>query len=139
VTVTRDVILDLWPLYEAGELSKDSGALVDRFLESDPDFAGVLRRAGEATARALGRGSADAAVSERRMVQATRRRLARQRWLTGAAVLATLLPFSTAIDFSPRLDLRPLVLQWPILWVSLPIGLILWIWLWRAVKGGLKA
>jgi ferric-dicitrate binding protein FerR (iron transport regulator) len=41
--VTRDVILDLWPVYEAGEASADTRALVETFLEADPEFARTIR------------------------------------------------------------------------------------------------
>jgi hypothetical protein len=42
--ITRDVVSDLWPVYEAGEASADSRALVDEFLAGDPEFAETLRR-----------------------------------------------------------------------------------------------
>lgn len=34
--VTKDVIADLLPLYEAGEVSADTRALVEAFLKADP-------------------------------------------------------------------------------------------------------
>jgi anti-sigma factor RsiW len=40
--VTRDVVADLWPLYESGEASMDTRALVDAFLSEDPPFASKL-------------------------------------------------------------------------------------------------
>jgi hypothetical protein len=40
--VTRDVITDLWPLYTAGEASADTGALIESFLQGDPEFARTL-------------------------------------------------------------------------------------------------
>ena len=43
LNVTRDVVADLWPVYEAGEASADTRALVDEFLRTDPEFAGTLR------------------------------------------------------------------------------------------------
>ena len=39
MNVTRDVITDLWPLYAAGEASADTRALVEQFLQQDPEFA----------------------------------------------------------------------------------------------------
>lgn len=42
--VTRDVIVDLWPLYSSGEASPDTRALVEAFLDGDPAFANELRR-----------------------------------------------------------------------------------------------
>ena len=42
--VTRDVIYDLLPGYFAGELSPDTRALVDEFLEQDPEFRRMMER-----------------------------------------------------------------------------------------------
>jgi hypothetical protein len=44
--VTRDVILDLWPLYEAGEASAETRALVEEYLQQDPEFARLVRENG---------------------------------------------------------------------------------------------
>jgi len=41
--VTRDVVSDLWPVYESGEASADTKALVDEFLAQDAAFAATLR------------------------------------------------------------------------------------------------
>jgi hypothetical protein len=41
--ITRDVVSDLWPLYEAGEASADSRAVVEEFLKGDAEFARRLR------------------------------------------------------------------------------------------------
>jgi hypothetical protein len=43
VKITRDVITDLWPVFEAGEASADTRALVEQFLAGDPEFAAMLR------------------------------------------------------------------------------------------------
>lgn len=42
-SVTRDVVRDLWPLYESGEATPDTCALVERFLDDDADLARELR------------------------------------------------------------------------------------------------
>lgn len=42
--VTRDVILDVLPLYLAGEASRDTQALVKEYLEHDPDLAQLARQ-----------------------------------------------------------------------------------------------
>lgn len=41
--VTRDVITDLWPLYESGDASDDTRHLVDDFLEHDGEFSKLIR------------------------------------------------------------------------------------------------
>jgi hypothetical protein len=45
LNVTRNVVADLWPVYESGEATADTRALVDEFLKTDPDFAATLRAA----------------------------------------------------------------------------------------------
>jgi hypothetical protein len=42
MTVTRDVIRDLWPLYESGEATTDTCALVERYLDDDAELAREL-------------------------------------------------------------------------------------------------
>ena len=42
--LTRDVIVDLWPLYVSGEASQDTRELVEAFLREDPEFARELRQ-----------------------------------------------------------------------------------------------
>ena len=42
--ITRDIILDLLPLYLADEVSADTRALVEGYLETDPQLANIARR-----------------------------------------------------------------------------------------------
>ena len=42
--VTRDVIYDLLPGYFSGDVSPDTRALVDEFLQQDPEFSKMLER-----------------------------------------------------------------------------------------------
>ena len=41
--ITRSVILDLLPLYLAGEASPDTQAVVEQYLETDPELAEVAK------------------------------------------------------------------------------------------------
>lgn len=41
--ITRDVILDLLPLYLAGEVSEDTARLVRKYLESDPELSEIAQ------------------------------------------------------------------------------------------------
>jgi hypothetical protein len=43
MSITRAIILDLWPAYVSDEASADTRALVDAFLRDDPEFARMLR------------------------------------------------------------------------------------------------
>ena len=46
--VTKDVILDLLPLYLAGEVSAETAALVKKHLESDPELAETAKEMAKA-------------------------------------------------------------------------------------------
>lgn len=50
--VTREVIVDLWPVYESGAASPDTRTLVEEFLGDDPEFARSIRE-GEGTMKEL--------------------------------------------------------------------------------------
>jgi hypothetical protein len=41
--ITRNVILDLLPLYLADEVSEDTRALIDKYLETDPGLAEIAK------------------------------------------------------------------------------------------------
>lgn len=42
--ITRNVILDLLPLYSANEVSADTRALVEEYLETDPELANIAKQ-----------------------------------------------------------------------------------------------
>jgi hypothetical protein len=42
--ITKNVILDLLPLYAADEVSSDTRALVDEYLKTDPELANVAKQ-----------------------------------------------------------------------------------------------
>ena len=46
--VTRNVILDLLPLYISGEVSADTAALVKEYLDSDPELTEVAKNMAQA-------------------------------------------------------------------------------------------
>ena len=45
--ITKDVILDLLPLYTAGEVSPDTKALVDAYLKTDAELAKMVKESSE--------------------------------------------------------------------------------------------
>ena len=44
MNITRNVILDLLPLYLADEVSTDTRALVEKYLETDSELANVAKQ-----------------------------------------------------------------------------------------------
>src|ERR1700752_5083350 len=92
MTVTRDVILDLLPLYFAGQVSADSKTLVDEFLRTDPDFARMSKRFD--TLLKTQAAQADGVATERRAFERTRMLVKYRNQTIGMAVAYTLLPFA---------------------------------------------
>ena len=46
--LTKEVVLDLLPLYLAGEVSPETSALVQKYLESDPEMAETAKEMAKA-------------------------------------------------------------------------------------------
>ena len=103
MNVTREVIMDLWPLYESGEASPATRALIDEFLIQDPAFAREMQTPSlePVTVPAL------PADHETRTLARLKRQLRGYPWLRQASVVATALAFArivsdTSWDVSPR-------------------------------------
>jgi len=106
MTVTRHVISDLWPLYESGEASPDTRALVDAFLATDPAFARTLRDSADVTLKAAATPPLPA-DHEIAALDKTRRRLWGLGWRLRLAMLFSGLALGrivadTTFDVSPR-------------------------------------
>jgi len=91
--ITRNVIIDLLPLYVAGECSPDTQHLVEAFLQTDPD---LKQQAQQLAANLL-----PATVppefksdAELKSLKKTRRRLKMRSFLLGFAIFFSLVPFS---------------------------------------------
>ena len=92
MNVTRDVIIDLLPLYFSGEVSADTKALVQDFLRADPEFARMAQRFDTLVERLKDSRRAGGDV-ERRALQETRRLLRYRNQTIGLAVAYSLAPF----------------------------------------------
>ena len=104
--VTRDVIVDLWPLYVSGEASKDTVGLVEAFLREDPEFARTLNHDARAPLPGVGLPSLTP-DHELKTLARLKRRLAGPIWLMQFALIFTMLAFGrivsdTSFDVSPR-------------------------------------
>ena len=86
--VTRDIVIDLLPLYQSGEASKDSRAAIEEFLRKDPSLAQMT---GQDTAVVP---TTAASELERQTIVRTRATIRRRSWILAAAIWFTLLPFS---------------------------------------------
>jgi hypothetical protein len=95
--VTQDVVMDLLPVYLAGEASQDSRDLIDEFLRENPEFSRVV----EAQKREFGgqrelleSAGGPSADHELRTLARTRLLMERQKWLMAMALMLTAFPFS---------------------------------------------
>ena len=104
--VTRDVIVDLWPLYASGEASRDTRGLVEAFLREDPEFARDLRQ--HASGPLPGHDVPSLPPDhELKTLARIKRRLSGPSWLWRLALIFTCLAFGrivsdTSFDVSPR-------------------------------------
>jgi len=103
MTLSRPVIVDLWPVYSSGEASAETRALVDAFLEGDPEFARQLRRDPLAAVEP----PAPPPDTETRAFARARRRLRGYPWMLQMALIFSGLAFGrivsdTSWDVSPR-------------------------------------
>jgi hypothetical protein len=102
--ITRDVVSDLWPLYRAGEASRDSKALVDEFLAEDSEFAATLHKSGELRdAMPPFRLSPEA---ERRLLDDARSRARSKLMVIGVGIGLTAIVILTALGGALMLGLR---------------------------------
>lgn len=85
MNITRNVILDLLPLYAAGEVSADTKALIEKYLETDPELANVARQMGTLEK------PKDIPVTLSQEARLTAYRKARQRNLLYTIILAVVL------------------------------------------------
>jgi hypothetical protein len=83
--VTRDVVVDLWPVYVSGEASTDTRTLVDAFLAQDREFADRLREPESTGLRPLA--LALPADHERATLLRTQKRRARQSMIVNSLAL----------------------------------------------------
>ncbi len=94
--VTRDVILDLLPIYSAGEASADTRTLVESYLATDPALARAVREgAPDELLRTSATAPADAVA--RTALERTRSLQRRQSWWLAVGILFTLLPASGGV------------------------------------------
>ena len=89
--VTRDIVIDLMPLYQSGEASADTRAAIEEFLRREPGLAKLVEQDDHSGAIA----GATAAL-EQRTVARTRETIRRRTWILALAILSTLMPFSFA-------------------------------------------
>ena len=126
MNVPREVILDLLPVYLAGETSPATRVWLEQQLSQDAELTELLRRH-RATASpplALPEVPPELAL---RALKRTRRLMILLRWLFGLAITFSAIAFSLEVDFNP-VRVRLLMFDHPgSFGLSLLVGIALWI------------
>ena len=92
MTVTKDIIADLFPLYLEKECSPDTRALVEEYFQRNPEDAHELRQIASSS---LPAGAPPAKeLDEARSFREARRSVRRRSWVLGFAIFFSLAPFS---------------------------------------------
>ena len=125
MSIPKEVILDLLPVYLAGEASPATRAWLEERLAEDPELAGRVRRQGTGTLPAVR--PALPPDLELRALRRTRRTMAQLRWLFGLAMAFSAAPLALEFSFRP-VRFRFLLLDYPAqLAPFLAAGALCWI------------
>jgi ferric-dicitrate binding protein FerR (iron transport regulator) len=92
MNVTKDVINDLYPLYAEKECSADTRALVEEYLQLNPQHAEELRRV--MSTPLPGAVPPAKALEEVQALREARRVVRRRSWLMAFAIFFSVAPFS---------------------------------------------
>ena len=96
MNVTKDVIIDLYPLYAEKECSADTRALVEDYLQRNPHHAEEFRLIMGAKLPAKMPSAGD--LEEVKSLRRARRNVRRRGFVMGIAIFASLCPFSVSFD-----------------------------------------
>jgi anti-sigma factor RsiW len=99
--ISRNVILDLIPLYLADEASAESRALVEEYLAADPALAADVARLKSSSAKQTFTGGNIMPLPQDHEAQTlarTRSEISQRSWNFGLAIAFTFFPFSFVFD-----------------------------------------
>jgi hypothetical protein len=123
--VPKEIILDLLPLFLAGEASPATRVLVEEYLAQDPELAQRVRRPPVDDFSHAESLSVPPEL-ELRTLRRTQRRIALLRWVFGWGLVFSLCALALQISFSP-FRLHFLIFDYPAeLGSSLGVGLLCW-------------
>jgi hypothetical protein len=98
MNVTREVILDLLPVYLAGEASPATRALIEEYMQQDPELAQRIRLQWADNLAKVAPSTLPPDL-ELRSLRRTRSLLSWQKWLFGLGICFTALSLTSEISF----------------------------------------
>ncbi|RLE27118.1 MAG: hypothetical protein DRJ61_17780 [Acidobacteria bacterium] len=123
--ITRDIIMDLLPIYLSGEAGEDTRALVEAYCEHDAELGNVLKAGGEDP---FGKNDTPNPIEEVEMkaLRRAKKMLRTRSTVLGLAIFFSLTPFSFV--FTNDQGMRWIVLEGPIWYPALYLGFALLSW-----------
>ncbi len=94
MNVTSNVIIDLLPLYLAGEASEDTCKLVEAYVQENPSFREFVNRMEETDNLLVKTKSGPDADMEKVTFERARKQLRRRNLVLGVAIAYSIAPFS---------------------------------------------
>jgi hypothetical protein len=98
MNITREVILDLLPVYLAGEASPGTCALIEEYLQQDPELARQVRTRAAENLAVITHSSLSPDI-ELRSLRRTRLLIGWQKWLFGLGIAFTALALSLQFTY----------------------------------------
>jgi len=132
--ITRDIILDLLPIYLAGEASPATRTLVEEFIQRDADLAQRVRQLSEQNLAALHATPRPPPELELKSLRRARTLIGWQRWLFGLGIgfIIPVLSFEIDIDDGRLRAFHFLLHNHPLLFgAALLLGVTCWIGYYR--------
>jgi anti-sigma factor RsiW len=132
--ITRDIILDLLPVYLAGEASPATRTLVEEFIQHDADLAQRVRQLSEQNLAALHPMPRPPPELELKSLRRTRALIGWQQWLFGLAIGFTIpvLSFEIDIENGQLREFHFLLHDHPLLFgTALVLGAACWVGYYR--------
>ena len=125
MNIPREVILDLLPVYLAGEASPETRAWLEQYLARDPELADRVRRQRSESFNDSSLPHVPPEL-ELRALKRTRRLMTQLRWLFGLAMAFSAVALALEISFRP-IRVRLLLLDYPTqLGPCLVLGIACW-------------
>jgi anti-sigma factor RsiW len=123
MNINKNIINDLLPLYVVGECSPDTRALVEEYLQRNPQEAEELRRT--INTRIPGMSPSPASLDEVRALRNARRQVRLRSTVMGFAIFFSLCPFSV---YSNGVRAHWLLIESPLAALAYAgVGLCLWV------------
>ena len=100
--ISRDILTDLLPLYLSGDASPDTKALVEGYMQEDPEFARLIKSESEVVFP----NHIPEPTREKEMeaLKQTRREVRLRSWYLGLAIFFSVCPFSFFYDSAKNIN-----------------------------------